>query len=149
NTQSASLKVVLLMEGADPIRSPDEVPLWFERGVRMVGLTWAMGTRYAGGNHVHGPLTPLGFDMIPALDEVGIIHDASHLADEAFDGLLARARGPIVASHSNCRALLENKQRHLRDDQIKAIGERGCIVGLNLYTSFLAVGRQATIDDCI
>jgi membrane dipeptidase len=149
DVESALPKAILLMEGADPIRTPEEAPHWFERGVRIVGLTWAMGTRYAGGNHAHGPLTPLGAHMVSALDEVGIIHDASHLSDEAFDGLLARARGPIIASHSNCRALVEPKQRHLRDDQIKVIGDRGGVIGLNLYTSFLAVGRRATIDDCI
>ena len=147
--ESTLPKILVLMEGADPIRGPDEVRHWHDRGVRIVGLTWAMGTRYAGGNHVHAPLTSRGVAMVSALDEAGIIHDASHLSDEAFDVVLEHARGPMIASHSNCRALVENNQRHLRDDQIKAIGDRGGIVGLNLYTSFLAVGRRATIDDCI
>ena len=84
-----------------------------------------------------------------ALDDAGIVHDVSHLSDEAFDGLLAGARGRIVATHSNCRALLTPAERHLRDDQIRAIDERGGIVGLNLFTRFLAEGRRATVADCV
>lgn len=142
-------KVIILMEGADPIRSPDHVGRWFQRGVRIVGMTWAAGTRYAGGNTNGGPLTSMGVELISAMDSAGMIHDASHLSDQAFDGLMANAKGPIIASHSNCRALLEPKQRHLRDDQIKAIGERGGVIGLNLYSAFLAKGRRATIADCV
>ena len=49
--------LVLLMEGGDPIRSPDDVEFWFQRGLRWVGMTWSRGTRYAGGNAAPGPLT--------------------------------------------------------------------------------------------
>lgn len=145
------LKVVILMEGADPVRSPEEVAWWHERGLRVVGLTWALGTRYAGGNAAHGPLTDKGVELVRALDACGIIHDASHLADESLDGLLEHATGAIVATHSNCRALFDCKEpneRHLRDDHIRAIGERGGILGLNLFSRFLTTSKRATIDDC-
>jgi membrane dipeptidase len=142
-------KIVLLMEGADPIRSPAHVVDWFDRGVRLVGLTWALGTRYAGGNHSGGPLTPIGIDLVHALDQCGIAHDASHLSDAAFDGLLKHATGPVVATHSNARALLDDNQRHLRDDQIRAIAERDGVVGLNLFTRFLVREHRATVDDCV
>lgn len=158
--KDSRLRIVLLMEGADPIRSPEDVPKWHARGVRIVGLTWAAGTRYAGGNgpppgksppafYNTGPLTSQGIELIRALDDAGIIHDASHLSDAAFDGLMEHARGPVIASHSNCRALVENWQRHLRDDQIKAIVERGGVIGLNLFSKFLANDCRATIDDCL
>ncbi len=141
--------IVLLMEGADPIRDPGRVASWFDDGLRMVGLTWAMGTRYAGGNHRLGPLTTLGRDLVAAMDECGIIHDASHLSDEAFDGLMDVARGPVVATHSNCRMLVNDDQRHLRDDQVRAIADRDGIVGLNLFSQFLVPSGRATIDDCV
>ncbi len=145
----ASPRAVLLMEGADPIRAPRDVERWHAGGLRMVGMAWAMGTRYAGGNHRSGPLTALGRELVAALDDFGIIHDASHLSDEALDGLLETASGPIVATHSNCRALTAEDQRHLRDDQIREIGRRGGIVGLNLFTRFLVRGRRARIADCV
>ena len=141
--------VVLLMEGADPIRDPEQVPQWFADGLRIVGMTWAAGTRYAGGNQRLGPLTPLGADLVRAMDECGMIHDASHLSDEALTGLLELASGPIIATHSNCRALVGDSQRHLRDDQVRAIGERGGVIGLNLFSKFLVPQGRATIDHCV
>ena len=111
NEASSMVKLLLLMEGADPIRTPEEVPVWHARGLRMVGMSWWHGTRYAGGNGNQDPLTDIGVAFVRALDEAGIIHDASHLSDNAFDGLLEHARGRIVASHSNCRALIWSSRR--------------------------------------
>ncbi len=142
--------IVLLMEGADAIRDHDEVAWWHDKGLRLVGLTWWRGTRYAGGNGTHGPLTPAGVDLVKALDEAGIIHDASHLSDESLDGVLKHATGRIVATHSNCRALMDGvDQRHLRDDQIVEIGRRDGVIGLNLYTKFLVTEGRAGLDDCV
>jgi membrane dipeptidase len=83
------------------------------------------------------------------MDDCGIIHDASHLCDEAFDGLMAIARGPVVATHSNCRVLTGPSQRHLRDDQVMAIAARDGVIGLNLFSKFLVPSGRATIDDCV
>ena len=78
-----------------------------------------------------------------------VLHDARHLADAALDDLLLCSRQTIVASHSNCRVLTDERQRNLRDDQIAAIAGRGGVIGLNLYGSFLAHGREATLHDAL
>jgi membrane dipeptidase len=143
------LGVVLLMECADPIRTADEAAWWHGEGLRVVGLSWAYGSRYAGGNANGGPLTPAGRDLVAALDDLGVLHDVSHLSDASFDDLLALTPRKVVASHSNCRALLEAKERHLTDEQIRAIAARGGVIGLNLYGAFLSVGREPTLDDCL
>jgi len=149
------LLCVILMEGADPIRKPEEVVEWFQRGVRIIGLTWAKKTKYAGGNSEHGSLTFAGRELVAAIDEIGIIHDVSHLSDQSAWELLDLTQKPIIASHSNCRALqgidCEN-QRFLSDDLIKAIGARGGVVGLNLYKGFIATPEDkgiATISRAI
>jgi len=148
--ESDALKVVILMEGADPIRSPDHAREWFDRGVRVVGLTWGAGTRYAGGNAWPGRLTPVGRELVAALDELGVVHDVSHLADAAVEDLFRASRGPIVATHSNCRTLLEANQRHLTDAFIREIDRRGGIVGINLYSAFLtADDRRAAVPDAV
>lgn len=143
------LAIVLLMECADPIREPAEAAWWFGRGVRVVGLSWAHGSRYSGGNGNGGPLTPLGLELIAEFDRLGILHDVSHLSDASFDGLLAATPARVVATHSNCRALLEAKERHLTDDQVRSIAARDGVIGLNLFGAFLAVGREPTLDDAI
>jgi membrane dipeptidase len=143
------LGVVILMECADPIRSPDEVAWWHARGLRVVGMSWGHGSRYAGGNARAGGITGIGRRLVEALDGHGILHDASHLSRAAFDDLLALSPRTVIASHSNAQALLPESERHLTDGQIGAIRDRRGWVGLNLYGRFLAHGRRATIDDCV
>lgn len=149
--KEAPLRVILLMEGADPIQAPEDAQWWFDKGVRAVGMAWANGTRYAGGNGKPGPLTGLGRELALALDELGMIHDLTHLSDDAALALLDLTNGPAVASHSNCRTLVDaTNQRHLSDALIGAIGERGGIVGLNLCSRFLTSDpRRATIDETV
>ena len=154
------LRLVVLMEGADPMSLPGEsgaaAPAdWFDAGVRMVGLAWK-GTRYAGGTGEPGPLTEDGRLLVKELDRVGMIHDVSHLAEQSLDDLLNLASGPICASHSNCRSIVGDDRggRHLPDRQIKAIVRRGGIVGINLFAKFLLPAgeygkRPATLEDVV
>jgi len=147
---AAAPRCIILMEGADPIRSPDEVTWWAEQGVGIVGLTWARGTRYAGGNASHGPLTDAGRDLVEALDAHHVVHDLSHLSDDAADALLECSVGAIIASHSNARALHDDHdQRHLRDVHIDAIAARAGVIGLNLCAPFIVRHRPPTIDDTL
>jgi membrane dipeptidase len=148
----ATQQAIILMEGADPLRTPDDVPEWFDAGLRAVGLAWK-STRMAGGTGEPGPLTPLGRDTVKALDAVGVIHDASHLAEESFWQLLELSPGPVMASHSNCRAIVPT-DRQLSDDMIKAIAQRGGVIGINFFDKFLLPPnqhktRRATFDDLL
>src|SRR5687768_2209448 len=135
--------MILLIEGADAIalsgESDDASPeAWFDAGARMVGLAWGR-TRYAGGTGAPGPLTPEGRRLVSELDDAGFIHDASHLSEESLDDLLLLARRPACASHSNCRAIVRDdpRARHLDDRHIRAIAERGGVIGVVLYDRFL------------
>jgi membrane dipeptidase len=127
--------LIILMEGADPIRTPAEAADWFNAGVRAVGLAWKQ-TRYAGGTANPGPLTPEGIQLVHELDSLHIIHDVSHLAEQSFWQLLDTSSGPIMASHSNCRAIVPT-DRQLSDDMIRALASRGGVIGINFYDKFL------------
>lgn len=146
------LPMILLMEGADPMRTPDDVTTWYEQGLRLVGLAWKR-TRMAGGTGAPGPLTPEGIKLVRALDAVGIIHDTSHLAEESFWQLLELSNGPMIASHSNCRAIV-NTDRQLSDEMIRALTKRGGVIGINFFDKFLIPAeqygkRRVTLDDLI
>jgi membrane dipeptidase len=143
------LRVVILMECADPIRTPDHARWWFDRGVRVVGMAWAHGSRFCGGNAQDGPLTAQGRELVQAFDALGVLHDASHLSRRSFDDLLACSDRRVVASHSNCASITDDLPRHLTDAQIRAIGARGGLCGLNLYGKFLAKDRPATLADAV
>ena len=149
----ATTSAIILLEGADALRSPSDVQEFFDAGVRIVGLAWKR-TRYAGGTGAPGPITDAGRDLIPELDRFGIIHDASHLAEESFFQILDLTAGPLIASHSNCRAIVGEGDRHLSDDMIRAIVKRGGVIGINFFDKFLLPKseygkRRATLMDVV
>ncbi|MBN1812672.1 MAG: membrane dipeptidase [Anaerolineae bacterium] len=131
--------IVPLMEGADPIREPAEVEMWFERGLRLVGLSWVTGSCYAGGDASPGPLTDEGRELLEVMAEVGMILDVSHLAEEAFAEAVARFEGRVVASHANPRARVPGR-RQLSDDMIRRLAKRDGVIGIVLYNTFLRPG---------
>jgi membrane dipeptidase len=138
-SSTPQIGLVVLMEGADGVREPAELEDWYRRGVRIVGPAW-VGTRYTGGTGEPGPLTNEGIELLEVMSDLGLALDTSHLAEEAFMQALERFQGPIIASHSNTRALLPNHirpDRHLSDEMIRGIGERDGVIGVVVYNRFL------------
>lgn len=133
--------LVALMEGADGIQSVDELPEWYELGMRVIGLSWR-GTRYAGGTREPGPLTPEGRELLRGMAELGFILDLSHMDEQAAWEALDVFGGPIVASHVNCLALLPDfpTNRHFSDRLMRAIVERGGVIGNVVFNNFLKSG---------
>lgn len=122
------LGFVISMEGADPIVSPEQVPQWYDAGLRIVSLVHYGVSRYAHGTGAPGGLTPLGKPMLQALEASGMILDLTHLADDSFYQALDVFHGRVLASHNNCRALVPG-DRQFTDDQIRLIVERGGVIG--------------------
>ncbi len=120
--------LVLAFEGCDGIRDPEQVREWYDLGVRVAGLTHYGVSRYAHGTGTEGGLLPTARPLLDAFREAGIIVDLTHLSDPSHWELLDVYDGPVLASHSNCRALVPN-QRQLSDDMIKSIIERGGVIG--------------------
>jgi membrane dipeptidase len=129
------------MEGADPIVHVRDLSRWWQRGLRMIGLTFG-DTRYGvgvkGGSSTfkHGGLTPEGFALLEGMAELGFIWDISHLAEEGIWQGLDRQFPRVCASHANAQTLTPT-DRHLSDAIIRAVAERGGVIGLVLYNAFL------------
>src|SRR5215204_2505184 len=119
---------VLLMEGADPIVAPEQARLWWNDGLRVVGPAHYGPSAYAFGTGSAGPLTEKGVRLLAEMDRLGMILDASHLTDESFWEALKRFKGRVLASHSNCRALVPG-DRQIDDDMIRALIEREAVIG--------------------
>jgi membrane dipeptidase len=85
--------------------------------------------RYALGHDEVGPLSDAGRQLLMAMDRLGIILDATHLSEPTFWNALDLFSGPVWASHHNCRALVDDP-RQLSDEQIKALAERGSVIGV-------------------
>ena len=116
-------------------------------GVRLVTLTWNYPNELGQPNGRSGGLTETGFALLEEMERLRVIPDVSHLGDDGFWDLCRAARRPFLASHSCCRALRDHP-RNLTDDMIRAIADRGGIVGVNFYAPFLGndpVSRTADI----
>ena len=131
--------IIVSMECADPILGPDQLESWWEDGLRSVSLTHFGHGQYAAGTGVEGPLTPRGRELLTRVAEVGMTLDLSHLAEESFYGALDHFRGPVIASHNNCRALVPG-DRQLSDRQIRLLLERSGVIGLVLDAWMLVPG---------
>lgn len=133
--------LIYLMEGADGIRSPHELADWYEWGLRLIGLAWA-GTRYCGGTNDPGPLTDEGKKLLSAMRDYNFILDLSHMDEAAALQSLDRYEGPIMATHSNCAALMKgsDSNRHISDQALRGLIERGGVNGVLPLNSFLKPG---------
>ncbi len=109
------------------------------RGVRYVTLTWANPNAWAdpaGGPAVHGGLSAAGRRLVRAMEDQGVLVDISHVADTTFWDTLGIVSAPVIASHSSCRALCADP-RNLTDEQLRAVGSTGGVVGINFHSAFL------------
>jgi membrane dipeptidase len=129
---------LLSLEGPEGIDcEPGLLPQLRQTGFVMSTLTWNADNALAGCHFSEDVgLHAKGKDFVRLAQELGILIDVSHLSQRAFWDLCAVTQKPILASHSNCRALCDNS-RNLSDDQLRAIAESGGTVGLNLYRPFL------------
>jgi len=119
---------IVSMEGADPILSPAHVGRWWDDGLRALGISHYGPSAYGHGTGCSGGLTANGRDLMKAMDECGMILDLTHSADDSFWEALKLFHGPVLASHNNCRALVPG-DRQYSDDQVRAIIERGGVIG--------------------
>ena len=139
---------LLSIEGADlidcDVHKIETVSGW---GVRLLNPVWNRANVLSGTNaeEPERGLSAEGRDFIHVLEEHEIYPDVSHLSDAGFWDLVRMAKRPIVASHSNARAVCPHR-RNLTDDQFRAIRDLGGVVGLNLYLNFVG---EPTMDALI
>jgi membrane dipeptidase len=124
----APLGFILSMEGADPILFPGQVNEWWNDGLRILEPVHFGVSAYSHGTGSPGGLTPRGRDLLKAMEEVGMTLDVTHLADAAFWQAMDLYRGPVLASHHNCRALVPG-DRQLTDEQIRCLIQRQAVIG--------------------
>lgn len=128
-TDHTPIGLILSMESADPILGPDQVQQWWDAGLRSVGLTHFGANSWGHGTGTRGGLYANAYPLLDALSSTDIVLDLTHAADLAFWQILDYWDGPVHASHCMCRALVPG-QRHLSDEMIKALVDRGGIIGM-------------------
>lgn len=142
---------ILSIEGGDMITSLPILRTLYRLGVKIAALTWNYSNHIAAG--VDEPdcrrgLTEFGKKVILEMNRIGMYVDVSHLNDKSFYDIAEISSAPIIATHSNSRAVCGHR-RCLTDDMFQLIIESGGCTGINLYPPFLEVSEKANIDSVI
>jgi membrane dipeptidase len=152
---AGAVKTWFSFEGAAPLAGDRSAArTWVARGVRIFGFVHthdnALATSSSGGEKTVG-LSVAGRDLLHDVDAAGGIVDVSHASDATVADVLAEAAkdaAPVVATHSDARALVPNP-RNLTDEQIRGIARIGGVVGVNFHSRFLVTRGRATVADVV
>jgi len=149
--QDGEIGAMLTLEGVEPIGNDlGKLRLFYQLGVRSVGLTWNYANLAADGADEtrNGGLSLFGKEIVNFHNEHKILTDVSHLCEGSFWDVIELAKYPI-ASHSNARALCDH-QRNLRDEQAKALFSKNSMLHITYVTMFIKEqADKVTIADLI
>jgi membrane dipeptidase len=127
----APIGYILSLEGADSLVTLHHLERACRQGLRAIGPAHYGPGVYAQGTNATGGLGEKGRALLREMERLNIILDATHLCDESFWEALDAFRGPVWASHNNCRALVPHG-RQFSDEQLRALVDRGAVVGVAL-----------------
>lgn len=131
---------------------PERLEELYREGIRLMTLTWnyenCLGYPNSRDSTVmNRGLKAFGLETVERMNALGMLVDVSHLSDGGFWDCIRASRAPVVASHSNARALC-GVPRNLTDDMLRALAEKGGVAGLNFYPVFLREeASQVTVQD--
>ena len=144
NADLGLASAVLTIEGTAGFGyDPDMLESLYHVGFRITTLGWNEQNCLCGSHATGGGLTDRGIEYVRRAQCLGMLIDVSHISDEAFYDILDITDGPLIATHSNCRAL-QPISRNLTEEMFCAICETGGLAGVNLYVPFL--GDDADVD---
>jgi len=144
-------RFLLHLEGASPLEGNlGALEALYQLGIRSIQPTWNVRNELGDGVHERdtgGGLTRFGVQVVTRMQQLGIVVDLAHISETGFWHALRVTDGPVVVSHANSAAVYEHP-RNLTDEQVRAIGERGGVVGIHTLPTFVGPGRP-TIDDLV
>jgi len=122
---------------------------FYDRGVRYLTLTHTKSSDWCISSADTAPsfdgLTDFGWQVVRRMNELGMIIDISHAAPSVVRQVLELSEDPVIASHSCVHAICPH-DRNLTDDQIRAIAERGGVIGINFYNGYISKAWDLAAD---
>jgi len=131
NPQTTPIGIIRSLEGSDSIVSFRHLEQAHKSGLRAIGPAHYGPGTYAQGTDASGGIGQKGRDLLREMERLNMVLDTTHLCDESFWEALDHFRGPVCASHNNCRALVPH-HRQFSDEQLRALIERGAVIGAAL-----------------
>jgi membrane dipeptidase len=143
--------MLLTMEGAEPLgKDLHLLRVFYDLGLRAISLTHARENAAAAGGIFaptgsprHG-LTAFGRDLVRECERLGIMIDLAHINPAGFEEIVRLTKKPLIVSHSNARRFFDI-ERNMTDEQIKMIGRRGGVIGINAIL-VSPTKEEATLD---
>ena len=137
NREKGLMSAILTIEGPAGFDfDPEKLEELYNTGFRVTNLGWNEQNVLTGSHVTGGGLTDLGKAYVKEAQRLGMIVDVSHISDEGFWDIMEISQAPVIASHSNSRAVW-NHSRNLTDDMFKAICATGGVAGFNQYAAFI------------
>jgi membrane dipeptidase len=155
--RNGHIALLLSLEGADPLQNDlTLLRVFYDLGVRGLGLTWSRRNYAADGcafttkaRERPCGLTDFGRALVAKAEQLGMLIDVSHMNEAGFWDVLDMTGRPVIASHSNCRALADTP-RNLTDAQIAALAKHGGVMGMNAISAFVGDdSRKRGVDDLL
>lgn len=151
NFADGKISLAMGMENGGPIEGDlANLKHFYDRGIRYITLAHSKSNHISDSsyddNKQWGGLSPFGETLIPAMNEMGIMVDVSHVSDEAFYDVLALTKVPVIASHSSARHFVPGFERNMDDDMLKKLAENGGVMQLNIGSSFLSEASRTSAD---
>lgn len=142
--EKGEVGIFLSLEGAEPLQNDIHLlRIFYELGVRGLGLVWSRRNYVGDGAFFTtkksgrpSGISRFGITLIEEAEKLGMFIDVSHLNDEGFWDVMDICQTPVIASHSNCRALASS-MRNLTDAQLEAIAEKNGVIGMNSIDKFI------------
>jgi len=148
--KQGKIAAMLSIEGGEAVEADLGIlRMLYRLGLRAMTLTWNERNQIADGageGRTKGGLTNFGVELVKEMNNLGMVVDVSHLNDAGFFDVIETTTKPIIASHSNCRAVC-NHRRNLTDDMIKILADNGGVMGMNFAPSFVDENKEnATLE---
>jgi membrane dipeptidase len=137
--RAGDVAVVIGVEGAYGVESPDDVDRLYDVGVRCLTLTWMAHTSWADASGLapaHGGLTREGRRILARIEKLGMIADISHAAETTARDVLQVAERPTIASHSGVRRIADH-HRNMSDDLLELLARRDGVLGVVFFSGYL------------
>ncbi|ANX01962.1 M19 family membrane dipeptidase [Thermoclostridium stercorarium subsp. leptospartum DSM 9219] len=142
---------LLGIEGGEALEGKlENLDEFYNAGVRIMTLTWNYANELGDGAEIqrNGGLTEFGRKVVKLMQEKGMIVDISHADIKTFEDCMSISTRPVIASHSNARAVCDHP-RNLYDWQIMEIKRTGGVVGINFYAQFINNSKKAGVTSLI
>ncbi len=141
NFQKGLISLPMGMENGAPIITLDDLPYFYQKGIRYVTLTHGKDNHICDSSYdttaTWNGLSPYGFKLLEAMNQIGMIVDVSHISETTFYQVMEHVKAPVLATHSSCRFFTPGFERNMDDDMLRALAQNGGVIQINFGSSFL------------